>query len=294
MSSIALPVIAPDESLVQYLREIKRFPSLTLEEEVSLAERWYYEKDLEAAHRLVTSHLKLVCKIAVRFRGYGMPLMDLVAEGNIGLMQAVKRFDPTKGFRLATYAMWWIKASIQEYILRSWSLVRIGTTAAQRSLFFNLRKLKNRILALENRSLNDQDVENIAHELGVSTKDVLEMDSRLSQGDCSLNEMVGTDEGEGTEMLSLIPSEEPSHELVLAETEEKQLHLAALQQAMETLSPRERDIIMKRKLMQPPVTLKDLSEIYALSCERVRQIEEASLVKLRRAMERFLPTEKIA
>lgn len=278
-----LPVLSHDGNLARYLEEINAIPLLDKDEEYSLAKRWVDHGDVEAAHRLVTSHLRFVAKIAMGYRGYGLPVADLISEGNIGLMQAVKRFDPDKGFRLSTYAMWWIKASIQEYILRSWSLVKIGTSSAQKRLFFNLRKLKHKLNALSDASLSHEHVQKIAHDLDVSEEDVMDMDARLTQHDHALNARIGGD-GDGGEFIDLLASPEPSQEVVLVEREENSQRQLMLVKAMEQLNPRELDIITRRRLQEPPATLEELSQAYDISRERVRQIEVRTMEKLQQAI----------
>ncbi|AWN42595.1 RNA polymerase sigma factor RpoH [Methylobacterium durans] len=265
----------------RYLSEIHRFPLLAPAEEFTLARRWRDGGDREAAHRLVTSHLRLVAKIAMGYRGYGLPLGEVVSEGNVGLMQAVKRFDPDKGFRLATYAMWWIKAAIQEYILRSWSLVKMGTTANQKKLFFNLRKAKGRISALEEGDLKPDQVKQIATRLGVPEQDVIDMNRRLS-GDTSLNAPL-RQEGEG-EWQDWLVDNTPSQEAVLAGEEEGQNRLSALRDALSVLNPRERRIFEARRLVEDPITLEDLSGEFGVSRERVRQIEVRAFEKVSAAV----------
>lgn len=285
-SSFALPALSGDATLTRYLQEIKRFPCLEADEEYMLAKRWADYKDLDSAHKLVTSHLRLVAKIAVGFRGYGLPMIELVSEGNIGLMQAVKRFNPELGFRLSTYAIWWIKAAIQEYILRSWSLVKIGTTAAQKKLFFNLRKIKKRLLSVEGRSLSGSDIDTIATELNVSAQEVVEMNQRMSGGDFSLNTPIG-EEGEG-DLIDMLPEGRNNQEVAMAETEERSQKHALLVSAMEQLSPRERHIVSERWLKEEPATLEDLRQIYNISRERVRQIEARAMEKLQQIMQEAL------
>ena len=285
-TSVSLPVLSSDAGLSQYLREINQFSFLKEDEEQALAKRWQKNEDVEAAHQLVTSHLKLVAKIATGFRGYGLPLMELIAEGNIGLMQAVKRFDPDKGFRLSTYAMWWIKASIQEYILRSWSLVKIGTTSAQKKLFFNLRKIKNRINAIhDHNSLHPEEVSTIASELNVSQTEVLEMNSRMSGGDHSLNEHVGNDAEDGTsEWIDYLEESGDNQETLVLESQEHSHKQLLLTNAMATLNERECHIITERRLKEHPATLEDLSQHYGISRERVRQIEVRAIEKMQQAV----------
>jgi RNA polymerase sigma-32 factor len=279
-----LPSITPEGSLTRYLQEIRKFPMLEAEQEFMLAKRWQEYEDSEAAHQLVTSHLRLVAKIAMGYRGYGLPVAELISEGNVGMMQAVKRFDPDKGFRLATYAMWWIRASIQEYILRSWSLVKIGTTAAQKKLFFNLRRLKGQIAALEEGDLTAEQVKLIATKLSVPEQDVVSMNRRLAAPDNSLNAPVRAD-GEG-EWQDWLIDETPSQETRLAENEELSDRRALLAKAMLGLNERERRILEARRLAEEPATLEDLSQEFNISRERVRQIEVRAFEKLSRTMKR--------
>ncbi len=280
MTNIALPVIASDGALASYMDKISKLPYLTQEEEYILAKRWSETEDLEAAHKLITSHLRLVVKIAVGFRGYGLPLLEMISEGNIGLMQAVKKFDPEKGFRLSTYAIWWIRASIQEYILRSWSLVKIGTTASQKKLFFNLRRLKSRLRKIDNNALSAEDVKTISMELDVPEQDVREMDSRLNQADQSLNSPIMENDENSGEMLDLIASDVESHEVVLAESQDLARKRRLFARAMENLNEREREIIAARRLSDNPATLEDLSQSYGISRERIRQIENRAIEKM--------------
>jgi RNA polymerase sigma-32 factor len=277
----ALPMISAESGLSRYLNEIRRFPMLEPQEEYMLAKRWREHGDRDAAHRLVTSHLRLVAKIAMGYRGYGLPIGEVISEGNVGLMQAVKRFEPEKGFRLATYAMWWIRASIQEYILRSWSLVKLGTTANQKKLFFNLRKAKSHISALEDGDLKPEHVKTIAHRLGVSEQEVVDMNRRLG-GDSSLNTPVRA-EGEG-EWQDWIVDENSSQEAILADREESDNRLSALKGALTVLNPRERRIFEARRLQDEPVTLEELSEEFNISRERVRQIEVRAFEKVQVAV----------
>jgi RNA polymerase sigma-32 factor len=277
----ALPMISAESGLSRYLNEIRRFPMLEPQEEYMLAKRWREHGDRDAAHRLVTSHLRLVAKIAMGYRGYGLPIGEVISEGNVGLMQAVKRFEPEKGFRLATYAMWWIRASIQEYILRSWSLVKLGTTANQKKLFFNLRKAKSHISALEDGDLRPEHVKTIAHRLGVSEQEVVDMNRRLG-GDSSLNTPVRA-EGEG-EWQDWIVDENSSQEAVLADREESDNRLNALKGALTVLNPRERRIFEARRLQDEPITLEELSEEFNISRERVRQIEVRAFEKVQAAV----------
>ena len=276
-----LPTIAADSGgLVRYLEEIRKFPMLEPEEEFMLAKRWQEHEDSDAAHRLVTSHLRLVTRIAMGYRGYGLPIGEVISEGNVGLMQAVKRFEPEKGFRLATYAMWWIRASIQEYILRSWSLVKMGTTAAQKKLFFNLRRMKGQIRALEEGDLRPDQVKKIATTLGVPEDDVISMNRRLG-GDASLNAPVRADAEGGGEWQDWLVDEGPDQEERLVESEELSQRKAYLEKAMATLNDRERRIFEARRLAEEPATLEDLSEEFGVSRERIRQIEVRAFEKVR-------------
>jgi len=283
----ALPVLANEGGLSRYLDEIRRFPMLEPHEEYMLAKSWREHGDREAAHKLVTSHLRLVAKIAMGYRGYGLPIGEVVSEGNVGLMQAVKRFEPDKGFRLATYAMWWIKAAIQEYILRSWSLVKMGTTANQKKLFFNLRKAKGRISAFEEGDLHPDNVKQIATQLGVTEQDVVDMNRRLG-GDSSLNAPL-RDEGEGGgEWQDWLVDQGQSQEQVLVEEEEGQNRLKALRNALSVLNPRERRIFEARRLSDDPITLEELSTEFGVSRERVRQIEVRAFEKIQDAVKKNL------
>jgi RNA polymerase sigma-32 factor len=277
----SLPVIASESGLARYLQEIKRFPMLEPQEEYMLAKRWREHDDREAAHKLVTSHLRLVAKIAMGYRGYGLPIGEVISEGNVGLMQAVKRFEPEKGFKLATYAMWWIRASIQEYILRSWSLVKMGTTASQKKLFFNLRKAKSRISALDEGDLRDDQVESISKRLGVAKQDVVDMNRRLG-GDASLNAPLRED-GEG-EWQDWLVDDTADQESQLAEREESNTRLIALRGALSVLNPRERRIFEARRLAENPITLEELSTEFGVSRERVRQIEVRAFEKVQAAV----------
>ncbi len=288
----SLPSVSIDGSLSHYLSEIRKFPMLEPGQEYMLAKRWKEHEDTDAAHQLVTSHLRLVAKIAMGYRGYGLPTAEVISEGNVGLMQAVKRFEPEKGFRLATYAMWWIRAAIQEYILRSWSLVKIGTTAAQKKLFFNLRKIKGQIKAIEDGDLHPDHVTTIATKLGVSEQDVISMNRRLSAPDNSLNAPLRVDsEGEWQDWLV---DEEPDQESLLAEREEYSERRDLLQDALGTLNDRERHILTERRLKEDPSTLEDLSQIYNISRERVRQIEVRAFEKLQKAMKGALKDKRMA
>ncbi|MBV8103691.1 MAG: RNA polymerase sigma factor RpoH [Hyphomicrobiales bacterium] len=277
----SLPIISGESGLARYLQEIKRFPMLEPQEEYMLAKRWREHGDREAAHKLVTSHLRLVAKIAMGYRGYGLPIGEVISEGNVGLMQAVKRFEPDKGFKLATYAMWWIRASIQEYILRSWSLVKMGTTASQKKLFFNLRKAKSRISALDEGDLRDDQVESISKRLGVAKQDVIDMNRRLG-GDASLNAPLRED-GEG-EWQDWLVDETADQESQLADREESGARLEALKAALTVLNPRERRIFEARRLAEEPITLEELSAEFGVSRERVRQIEVRAFEKVQEAV----------
>ena len=278
----ALPSIASEGNLSRYLQEIRKFPMLAAEEEYMLAKRWREHAAPDAAHKLVTSHLRLVAKIAMGYRGYGLPLSELISEGNVGMMQAVKRFDPDRGFRLATYAMWWIRAAIQEYILHSWSLVKMGTTAAQKKLFFNLRRLKGRMEELEQGDLSAETVTAIATELDVPESEVVEMNRRLAGVDNSLNAMLGQDAD--SEWLEMLPDEGPSQETLVADADELSQRRTLLGKALDTLNPREREILTERRLKDDPSTLEELSHRYAVSRERIRQIEVRAFEKLQKAM----------
>ncbi|MCR5873429.1 RNA polymerase sigma factor RpoH [Phenylobacterium sp. J426] len=283
MAANALAVMSPEGGLSRYLSEIRKFPMLAKDEEFMLAKRWTEHQDPEAAHRLVTSHLRLVAKIAMGYRGYGLPIGEVISEGNVGLMQAVKKFDPDKGFRLATYAMWWIRASIQEYILRSWSLVKMGTTAAQKKLFFNLRKAKSEIAALQEGDLRPDQVSQIATKLGVLDEEVVSMNRRLSGGDASLNSPLRSDsESEWQDWL--VDDQTPSQESVIADTQEKNLRMSLLEEAMTELTDRERHILTERRLKDEPTTLEELASQYGVSRERVRQIEVRAFEKLQKSM----------
>ena len=277
-----LPSVNSEGSLTRYLQEIRKFPMLQPDEEFMLAKSWREHGDTEAAHRLITSHLRLVAKIAMGYRGYGLPVGELIAEGNVGMMQAVKRFDPDRGFRLATYAMWWIRAAIQEYILRSWSLVKIGTTAAQKKLFFNLRRLKGQLQAIDEGDLKPEDVKTIATRLSVPEQDVVQMNRRLAAPDHSLNAPMRLD-GEG-EWQDWLVDESDNQETLLAEREEMDERRGLLAAAMASLSDRERHILTERRLKDEPTTLEDLSQTYGISRERVRQIEVRAFEKLQKAM----------
>ena len=285
MSTYAnLPAPSPEQGLNRYMQEIRKFPLLEPEEEYMLAKRWVDHQDSQAAHRMVTSHLRLAAKIAMGYRGYGLPQAEVISEANVGLMQAVKRFDPEKGFRLATYAMWWIRASIQEYILRSWSLVKLGTTSAQKKLFFNLRKAKAKVGAFEEGDLRPEYVAQIAKDLSVTEAEVIDMNRRLSGGDASLNATVGSD-GEGTtQWQDWLEDEDSDQAGNYAEQDEFQTRHVLLTQAMAALNDREKDVLAKRRLSETPVTLEDLSESYGVSRERIRQIEVRAFEKLQDRM----------
>lgn len=278
------PAITPEGSLTRYLQEIRKFPMLRPEEEFMLAKAWTEHDDSEAAHKLVTSHLRLVAKIAMGYRGYGLPIGELISEGNVGMMQAVKRFDPDRGFRLATYAMWWIKASIQEYILRSWSLVKIGTTAAQKKLFFNLRRIKGQIQAIDEGDLHPDHVSEIATRLNVSENDVVQMNRRMAGADHSLNAPMRAD-AEGEWMDWLEDENAVDQETAYANDEELTNRRALMADAMKELNEREQHILAERRLKDKPATLEGLSKIYGISRERVRQIEVRAFEKLQKAMQ---------
>jgi RNA polymerase sigma-32 factor len=279
-----LPAPSPEQGLNRYLQEIRKFPMLAPEEEYMLAKRWVEDQDASAAHRLVTSHLRLAAKIAMGYRGYGLPQAEVISEANVGLMQAVKRFDPEKGFRLATYAMWWIRASIQEYILRSWSLVKLGTTSAQKKLFFNLRKAKSRIGALEEGDLRPENVARIAHDLNVTEDEVVDMNRRLSGSDASLNATVGSDGDSATQWQDWLEDEHADQAGAYEVRDEMEARLTLLTQAMDALNDRERDVLTQRRLVDDPVTLEDLSARYNVSRERIRQIEVRAFEKLQARM----------
>jgi RNA polymerase sigma-32 factor len=282
MATLSVPSISSEGNLTRYLQEIRKFPMLEPEQEYMLAKRWKEHSDPEAAHRLVTSHLRLVAKIAMGYRGYGLPLSELISEGNVGMMQAVKRFDPDRGFRLATYAMWWIRAAIQEYILHSWSLVKMGTTAAQKKLFFNLRKLKGQLQAMEEGDLSPENLKKIATELDVPEADVISMNRRLASPDHSLNAPLRTDsDGEWQDWLV---DESDSQETRLGERQELGLRRDLLEKAMTHLNDRERHILTERRLRDNPTTLEELSQQYGISRERVRQIEVRAFEKLQKAI----------
>ena len=291
MAARSLPSVGAHGGLTRYLEEIRQFPMLEPQQEYMLAKSWREHGDRDAAHQLVTSHLRLVARIAMGYRGYGLPVSEIVSEGNVGLMQAVKRFDPDKGFRLATYAMWWIRASIQEYVLRSWSLVKMGTTAAQKKLFFNLRKAKNNIGAIEEGDLTPEHVATLSDQLGVTATEVTEMNRRLSGGDSSLNAPLRSD-GE-SEWQDWLADDTVDQETRLAEREEMGDRHELLVGAMKDLTERERDILQARRLQEEPATLEELSQKYGVSRERVRQIEVRAFEKLQRGMQSAMQTQAL-
>ena len=283
MAANAIAVMSPEGGLSRYLTEIRKFPMLARDQEFMLAKAWQEHEDPKAAHQMVTSHLRLVAKIAMGYRGYGLPIGEVISEGNVGLMQAVKKFDPDRGFRLATYAMWWIRASIQEYILRSWSLVKMGTTAAQKKLFFNLRKVKSEIAALQEGDLRPDQVTTIATKLGVLDAEVISMNRRLAGGDASLNSPMRADsESEWQDWL--VDDKTPSQEAVVADAQENSVRMDLLGTAMTELSDRERHILTERRLKDEPTTLEELAGQYGVSRERVRQIEVRAFEKLQKSM----------
>jgi len=288
----AIVNVAPEGNLSRYLQEIRKFPMLAPEEELSLSKAWRDSEDMDAAHKLVTSHLRLVAKIAMGYRGYGLPVGELISEGNVGMMQAVKRFDPERGFRLATYAMWWIRAAIQEYILHSWSLVKMGTTAAQKKLFFNLRRLKGQMQAIEDGDLKPEHVAKISRVLQVPEQDVVSMNRRLAAPDHSLNAPVRADsEGEWQDWLV---DENQSQEAELADREELSGRKTLLSNALKTLNERERHILIERRLKDNPTTLEELSQQYSISRERVRQIEVRAFEKLQKSMKQQVVEQRLA
>ena len=292
MTETKIPALTPDGNLSRYLQSIRKFPMLSQDREYQLAKAWRDEGDVEAAHSLVTSHLRLVAKIAMGYRGYGLPVAELISEGNVGMMQAIKRFDPERGFRLATYAMWWIRASIQEYILHSWSLVKIGTTAAQKKLFFNLRKLKGQMSAIDDGDLSPEQVTKIASRLDVPEQDVVQMNRRLAAPDNSLNAPLRQD-GEG-EWQDWLVDDSPDQETSFAENEELTRRRALLGEAMATLNEREQHILRERRLKEDPTTLEDLSHSYGISRERVRQIEVRAFEKLQKAIRNAAIAQNLA
>jgi RNA polymerase sigma-32 factor len=275
-----LSLVSPDNNLGRYLDHIKKFPMLEAGEEYLLAKDWLEKQDTKAAHKLVTSHLRLVAKIAMGYRGYGLPIADLIAEGNIGMMHAVKKFDPEKGFRLATYAMWWIKAAIQEFVLKSWSQVKIGTTASQKKLFFNLRKIKGKINALEDGDLTPNQVNHIAQTLNVPEDDVISMNRRMLGSDHSLNSQISRQDGEEAEWQDMLTDERDNQETQYVNHQEKKIRNKMMLEALDYLKPREKDIIIKRRLIDDPKTLEYLSQEYKVSRERIRQIETRAFEKL--------------
>jgi len=287
-----VPTLDANGNLSRYLQDIRKFPMLSVDEEYMLAKRWREHDDVDAAHQLVTSHLRLVAKIAMGYRGYGLPVAELVSEGNLGMMQAVKRFDPEKGFRLATYAMWWIRASIQEYILHSWSLVKMGTTAAQKKLFFNLRKLKGQMKAIEDGDMSPENVKAIAEKLSVSEDDVISMNRRMSSPDHSLNAPLRV-EGEG-EWQDWLEDERADQETIIGETQELSLRRNLLEKSMAVLNDRERRILVERRLRENAMTLEDLSQEFGISRERVRQIEVRAFEKLQKAVKNAVIDENIS
>ncbi|MGR3539956.1 MAG: RNA polymerase sigma factor RpoH [Hasllibacter sp.] len=287
-----LPAPSPEQGLNRYLQAIRQFPMLEPEEEYMLAKAWVEQEDTEAAHKLVTSHLRLAAKIAMGYRGYGLPQAEVISEANVGLMQAVKKFDPEKGFRLATYAMWWIRASIQEYVLRSWSMVKLGTTSAQKKLFFNLRKAKNRIGALEEGDLRPENVATIANQLGVTEDEVISMNRRMAGSDASLNVQVGAQDGDaGAQWQDWLTDDDADQASEVAETNELEVRREMLADAMSVLNEREADILTRRRLAEEPETLEDLSKVYGVSRERIRQIEVRAFEKIQNRM-RELAAEK--
>ena len=292
---LTMPALSGEQSLNRYLAEIRKFPILTAEQEYMLAKRYQEHEDPEAAAQLVTSHLRLVAKIAMGYRGYGLPMADLISEGNVGLMQGVKKFEPDRGFRLATYAMWWIKASMQEFILRSWSLVKIGTTAAQKKLFFNLRRMKKNLEAYEDADLHPADVAKIATDLGVSESEVVNMNRRMMLGgDASLNvSLRGDEEGSG-QWQDWLADDRPLQDVVVADAEEADLRREMLAEAMESLNDREKHILVERRLTDNPQTLEELSQEYNVSRERIRQIEVRAFEKLQKAMMRIADSKLLA
>ena len=285
MSYKNLPAPSPEQGLNSYMQEIRKFPMLEPEEEYMLAKAWVEREDSDAAHKLVTSHLRLAAKMAMGYRGYGLPIAEVVSEANVGLMQAVKRFDPEKGFRLSTYAMWWIRASIQEFVLRSWSLVKMGTTSAQKKLFFNLRKAKNKIGVMEEGDMRPEHVKKIAQDLNVTEKEVTSMNRRMSGGDASLNVRVGGDDGEGAaEFQDWLEDDDADQAADYAERNELEARRELMSEAMSVLNDREKDILTKRKLLDKPITLEKLSGEYDVSRERIRQIEVRAFEKLQEKM----------
>ena len=288
-----LPVLSGDVTLSNYLNEIKKFPMLSAEEEYTLATRLRIHGDTDAAHQLVTSHLRLVAKLAMGYKGYGLPITVIMSEGNVGLMQAVQKFDPEKGFRLATYALWWVKAAMQEYILRSWSLVKIGTTAVQKKLFFNLRRAKNQIQAYEDGDLNPENLEKISKQLNVPEKEVVNMNRRLSGADPSLNAKISSDDGSQTEWQDWIEADSPNQEEEYAEKEEDSIRKDLISESLNVLNERELDIVQTRRLSEETTTLEELSEKYDISRERVRQIEVRALEKIKEEIQKLMKDKNI-
>ena len=286
-----LPAPTPEGGLNRYMQDIRKFPMLEPEEEYMLAKAWVDRADSPAAHKLVTSHLRLAAKIAMGYRGYGLPQAEVISEANVGLMQAVKRFDPEKGFRLATYAMWWIRASIQEYVLRSWSLVKMGTTSGQKKLFFNLRKAKSRIGAYDDGDLRPEQVTKIANDLGVSETELVSMNRRMSGGDASLNVMVGRDGDSSTQWQDWLQDESADQAADYEQNDEMSVRSEMLNDAMDVLNDREKDIIMQRRLRDKPITLEELSSQYHVSRERIRQIEVRAFEKLQNRMRELAVTK---
>ena len=291
---VSIPASGGEAGLNRYLSEIKKFPILAPEEEFMLAKRWSEHGDTDAAAKLVNSHLRLVAKIAMGYRGYGLPVSELISEGNIGLMQGVKKFEPDRGFRLATYAMWWIRASIQEFILRSWSLVKIGTTAAQKKLFFNLRRMKNQIEAFEEGDLKPADVTKIATDLGVTEAEVISMNRRMGMGgDTSLNAPLRGDEGGESQWQDFLVSADPLQDEILADSEEREVRHDLLVKAMDALNDREKTILTERRLVDEPKTLEDLSQVFGVSRERIRQIEVRAFEKLQAGLIRLATDQRL-
>ena len=286
MTAMTLPAVPAEEGLSRYFREIWRFPLLDPDEEYMLAMRWRRHGDMDAAHRLVTSHLRLVAKIAARYRGYGLPLSDLVSEGNVGLMKAVKKFEPERGFRLSTYAMWWIRAAITEYVLRSWSLVKMGTVSAQKKLFFALRRIKSQLGIMDRGELTPEEAEKLADALGTRAADVIAMNRRLAARDVSLNAPISADAGETIEYLDTLADDGPTPETLAAEREEADQRAGLLRDAMATLPERDRQILTKRRLSDAPETLEKIGRAYGISRERVRQLEVRAFEKVKHAIHR--------
>ena len=284
MTSYALPTLLADSGLSRYLNEIKGFPILDVEEELSLARKYQESGEAEAAHKLVTSHLRLVAKIAMQYRGYGLPLSDLISEGNLGLMKAVKKFDPDRGFRLSTYAMWWIKASVTEYVLRSWSLVKMGTMAAQKKLFFSLRKAKRSLNIIDSQGLDEEQANVLADKYGMSSSEIALMDQRITKRDLSLNTAVSNSGDEGLEFIDFLEDETKSPEMLVSEAQENDIRNKYLLEAIEELTERERHIFKERRLSENPLTLEKLGEYYGISRERVRQLENRAFGKVEKAV----------